>query len=245
MVSEKMKLKVLGTGTSIPSLERCSSAYLLSCGDNLLLIDAGPAVVRRLLEYGYSVDMIDVVILTHFHVDHSADLSTFLFACNYGMIPREKPLLLIGGPGMHRFYRGLLAIYPWLAPKSYKLTVKSLPKGSLETGGLLIESVGMNHNPESIGVRISHNSSVTFSGDTGYTRKLGKLARHTDLLVTECAYPEKKAKGHMNLAALRRVVEEAKPRRVILSHLYPDWNVFGGIFHAPYILGVDGLEVEL
>ncbi len=240
-----MKLKILGTGTSIPSLERGSAAYLLSVRNSLILIDAGPSVVRRLLEYGHSVDMIDIVILTHFHVDHSADLSTFLFACNYGAAPREKPLLLVGGPGMHRFYRGLLAIYPWLTPKSYKLTVKSLPKGTLETGGFMIESAGMNHNPESIGVRISRDRSMTFSGDTDYTRKLGKLARHTDLLVTECAFPEKKAKGHMNLDTLRRVVEEAQPRRVILSHLYPDWKAYGGVMYAPYLLGVDGLEIEL
>ncbi len=240
-----MKVRILGTGTSIPSLERGSSAYLVTSGSHLLLVDAGPATVRRLLEFGYSVDMIDVVILTHFHVDHSADLSTFLFACNYGMVARERPLFILGGPGMHRFYRGLLAIYPWLAPKAYELTLKSLPKGKMEIENLLIESARMNHNPESIGVRISDNHSVTFSGDTDYTKNLGRLARHTDLLVTECAFPEKKVKGHMNLATLGRVVEEAKPGKVVLSHLYPDWETYNGVLYAPYLLGVDGLEIEV
>jgi ribonuclease BN (tRNA processing enzyme) len=240
-----MKIRILGTGTSIPSLERSSSAYLVSGGNRTVLIDAGPATVRRLLEFGYSVDDIDVIVLTHFHVDHSADLSTFLFACNYGAIAREKPLLVVGGPGLHRFYRGLLTIYPWLAPKAYELRIKSLPKGRLEAGGLVIEAARMNHNPESIGVRISGNGNVTFSGDTDYSRNLGKLARYTDLLVADCAFPEKKVKGHMNLATLSRVAREAEPHRVILSHLYPDWKAFNGVLHPPYLLGVDGLEVEV
>ncbi len=103
----------------------------------------------------------------------------------------------------------------------------------------------MNHNPESIGVRIGEGLSVTFSGDTDYTKRLGKLAFHTDLLVVECAFPEKKVKGHMNLATLERVVKEAEPGRVILTHLYPDWDAFQGVLHGPYLLGEDGLEVEL
>ena len=240
-----MRLKVLGTGTGIPSLRRGSSAYVVAGGNRTILVDAGPATVRRLLEFGYTVDDIDIIIVTHFHVDHTADLSTFLFVCNYGAVQRVKPLLLIGGQGIHRFYKGLLAVYPWLRPKSYPLVVKSMSAGTLESEDLLIRTKRMNHNPESIGVRISDGASITFTGDTDYSRSLVSLARHTDLLVSECAFPERKAKGHMNLAAVEKVVREAEPRRVLLTHLYPDWDDFQGVLHAPYLMGEDGLEIEV
>ncbi|MBA4418747.1 MAG: hypothetical protein C0392_12695 [Syntrophus sp. (in: bacteria)] len=240
-----MKLKILGTGTAIPSLERSSSAYLVFAGDYKILIDAGPSTVRRLLEFGYTVNDIDIIMLTHFHVDHTADISTFLFACNYGMAEREKDLLIIGGQGINRFYRGLLAVYPWLLPKSYCLTIKSMPKGRAEIGDICVETDRVRHNRESIGIRIARNGSITFSGDTDYSKNLVSLARHTDLLIADCAFPEKKVKGHMNLNTLSRVVDEAEPRRVILSHLYPDWKAFKGVLHLPYLMGEDGLETEI
>jgi ribonuclease BN (tRNA processing enzyme) len=239
-----MRLKVLGTGTAVPSLKRGSSACVVHAAGCTILIDAGPATVRRLLEFGYSVDDVDILLVTHFHVDHSADISTFLFACNYGVVPRVKPLTVIGGQGMHKFYRGLQAIYPWLAPRFYRLEVKSMPSGSLDVGGLLIETKRMNHNRESIGVRIDDGKSVVITGDTDYSRNLVGLARHADVLVAECAFPERKVKGHMNLETLDRVVREAKPQRVLLTHLYPEWDDFGGVLHAPYLLAEDGLEIS-
>ena len=240
-----LRLKLLGTGTCIPSLTRGSAAYLVSAAGREILVDAGPATVRRLLEFGHTVDDIDVIVVTHFHVDHTADLATFLFACNYGAVTREKPLLIIGGQGMHRFFRGLRAIYPWVSPKNYRLTLKSMPSGVLEDGELRIETKKMKHNRESIGIRIGGTKSITFTGDTDYTRNLAGLARNTDVLVAECAFPERKVKGHMNLETLERIVRRAKPRKVLLTHLYPDWDRLKGPLHAPYLLGEDGLELEV
>ena len=240
-----MRLKVLGTGTCIPSLTRGSAAYLVSSGDRKVLIDAGPATVRRLLEFDHTVDDIDIIVITHFHVDHTADLATFLFVCNYGVVRREKPLLIIGGQGMQRFYRGLRAVYPWVSPKSYTLTVRSMPAGTLDEGELRIQTKRTRHNKESIGVRIGVDRSITFTGDTDYSGSLVNLARRTDVLVAECSFPEKKVKGHMNLETLDRVVRAAKPGKVLLTHLYPEWDDYPGPLHAPYLMAEDGLELDI
>ncbi|MCX8111129.1 MAG: MBL fold metallo-hydrolase [Syntrophorhabdaceae bacterium] len=240
-----MNVKILGTGTSIPSLKRLSSSYLVTTKGYRILIDVGPSVVRRLLEFDYSVNDIDLIIITHFHVDHTADLSTFLFACNYGIEPRRKPLLLIGGPGSKKFFKGLSAIYPWVLPNFYKLTLKVLARGIYNFHGISIETVRVNHNSESIAIKISHEKSVVFSGDTSYSRNLSRFFNDADLLITECSFPERKVKGHLNLAMLQRIVDEARPKRVILSHLYPDWDDFKGVLHEPFLLAEDGMEIEL
>ncbi|OPY03420.1 MAG: Ribonuclease Z [Syntrophorhabdus sp. PtaB.Bin047] len=240
-----MKLLVLGTGTAIPRIERGSSAYLVTARGAKVLVDVGPAVVRRLLEKGHEVDDVDVIVLTHFHVDHTADLSTFFFACNYGRVPRQKPLTVIGGKGLTRFYRGLRAVYPWVVPKSYDLTIQRLVNGSLTVSGLTITTVPVNHNPESIAVRLDGKRSITFSGDTDVSPNLVRLADRTDILVAECAFPERKVKGHLNLAALDRIVQRTRPERVILTHLYPDWDNWPGVLHAPYLIGEDGMEMEV
>ncbi|HVN96378.1 MAG TPA: MBL fold metallo-hydrolase [Syntrophorhabdaceae bacterium] len=239
-----MKLTILGTGSATPSLERGSSSYIVTADRSTVLVDIGPAVVKRLIEYGFSIEDIDVIALTHFHVDHTADLASFLFACNYGVPPREKPLLIVGGKGIHKFYRGLKGVYPWIQPKSYGLTVRSLPRSSIRVGGLTMKTAHVTHNPESTAFRLEAGASLVFSGDTDYSKNLARLASTADLLVVDCSCPERKIKGHLNLALLDRLVREAKPKRVILSHLYPDWEDFRGVLHPPYLLGEDGLEVE-
>jgi ribonuclease BN (tRNA processing enzyme) len=94
-------------------------------------------------------------------------------------------------------------------------------------------------------VRIEEIRAVVFSGDTDYSANLIRLARGADLLVVECSFPEQKVKGHLDLASLERIVARAKPRQVLLSHLYPAWENFRGVLHAPLLLAEDGLEIEL
>lgn len=240
-----MKIRVLGTGTSVPSLRRGSSSYLVQAAELNILIDLGPSVVRRLLEFGFTTRDVDIIVFTHFHVDHTADLSTFLFASNYDVEGRTKPLIIIGGKGVHVFFENLLRLYPWVSPKSYDLSIKEASRNPVKLGDLVIATAEVDHNDESIAVKIEHGKSVTFSGDTDYSESLTTLASGTDLLITECSFPERKVRGHLNLATLDRVVEEAKPKRVIISHLYPEWDTFRGVLHAPYLLAEDGLEVEV
>ena len=240
-----MKVKILGTGTCVPSMQRLSSSYLLMTELSNILVDVGPSVVRRLLEFGYTTRDIDAIILTHFHVDHTADLSTFLFASNYDVVPRTKELSIVGGEGLNVFYKNLLTVYPWLSPKSYEISLHELQEGILKKSSLIITTSHMEHNNESIGVKIEEDKSIVFSGDTDYTQNLIKLARGIDLLIVECSFPEKKANGHLNLAMVQKVVDQAKPRRVILSHLYPDWDSYNGVLQAPLLLGEDGMEIEI
>jgi ribonuclease BN (tRNA processing enzyme) len=240
-----MKIRVLGTGTSVPSLQRCSSSYLVQTKRLNILVDVGPSIVRRLLEYGFTTRDIDAIVLTHFHVDHTADLSTFLFASNYDVEARTKPLTIIGGPGINDFFENLIKVYRWLTPKSYELFLREEGDCTLNLEDFVISVTRVEHNDESIAIRIEEHKSVTFSGDTDYTKNLVKLASGTDLLIAECSFPERKVDGHLNLETLQKIVDEANPKRVLISHLYPEWDDFSGILHAPYLLGEDGMEIEV
>ena len=241
-----MKITILGTGTATPSLRRSSSSCLVSTSAGNILIDAGPSVVRRLLESGYDASDIDIIVLTHFHPDHTVDLATLLFACNYGERQRRKDMLLVGGRGVRLFFLRLSRLYPWVVPVDYRLTIKAVPRGKVRSGEVSLLTAPMVHRKESIGVRIEERGkSVVFSGDTDYAPALAALAAHADPLVVECSFPEQKVRGHLNLPALLTIVREAKPKRVIMSHLTPAWEEFHGALPAPLLLGEDGLNVEL
>lgn len=241
-----MKLRFLGTGTATPMLQRLSSSYLLSTSWGNILIDAGPSVVRRLLEFGIVTEEIDMIILTHFHPDHAADLATFLFTCNYGEPKRTKELALVGGRGLELFFKRLCVVYPSIKPKGYSLNMRSMARDEWRLNDVVtIETLPMKHRKESIGVKVTGAKTIAFTGDSDYSVNLVSLARGVDLLVSECSLPDLKMNGHLNLATLEKVVRKARPAQVILSHLYPEWERFRGVLHAPFLLAEDGLEVDL
>src|SRR5579862_9581607 len=72
--TRKVELLVLGSGG--PGAQgRASSAYIISIdGAPRILIDAGPGSFTRLGEAHVDLDALGVVLLTHLHVDHAAEL---------------------------------------------------------------------------------------------------------------------------------------------------------------------------
>jgi ribonuclease BN (tRNA processing enzyme) len=72
--ASSVELLVLGSGG--PGAEgRASSSYVLFVeGTPRILIDAGPGSFARLGEAHVDLEALDVVLLTHLHVDHAAEL---------------------------------------------------------------------------------------------------------------------------------------------------------------------------
>ena len=121
------ELIVIGSGTGIPSLRRGSPGLFVFTDNTKILIDSGPGALRKMLEAGVTYRDPDLLLYTHLHPDHTADLVPTLFACKYGDLPREEDLLCLGGPGFKTFFEKLEKLYgSWIDPQSYQLTVKEI-----------------------------------------------------------------------------------------------------------------------
>lgn len=73
-LSHGLELLVLGSGGP-RSAGRAASSYLFAIdGTARILVDVGPGSFARLGESGLAADRLDVVLLTHLHVDHAGDL---------------------------------------------------------------------------------------------------------------------------------------------------------------------------
>jgi ribonuclease BN (tRNA processing enzyme) len=241
-----VNVKLLGTGSSTFTANRLPSSCIVETDRGKFLIDVGPSVVRRLLEYDYSLNNIDAIILTHFHPDHTVDLATFLFSCNYGGPPRTKPLIIIGGSGIKEFMERMTLLYPWITPADYELKTTALPQGTQTLNGISIETAPVNHREESIAVRLEENGKgFVYSGDMDHSPSFAELIRSSDVVVAECTYPVQKEKGHLNLAALSRLIDCTRSRQVILTHLDPQWDAFHAPLPEPFLLGEDGMEIDI
>ena len=74
-------LQVLGSGGPEINDKRASSSYLVwQDGRARILVDMGSGSMLRYEESGARIEDLDVVLLTHLHVDHSADLPALIKA---------------------------------------------------------------------------------------------------------------------------------------------------------------------
>lgn len=225
----KITVTILGSGTCVPSLARSACAVLIQTDNTRILMDIGPGTMHRLLETGTSIFDIDYVLISHFHPDHTAELVPFLFATRYPDIRnRKKPLTIVGGAGLTSFYNALNAVYRHWIDLPGLLTLIELPDGGGEMHNFqtfTLTTQPMAHRPESLAYRIAiaGEISVVYSGDTDYTDNLIALARETDLLICESAFPDDlKVEGHMTPSLAGRIAAAAHAKQLVLTHFYPE-----------------------
>ncbi len=218
-----------------------------------ILIDSGPGTLRKMLEVGVTYRDVDLILYTHLHPDHTADLIPTLFACKYGDLPREKDLLCMGGPGFKSFFEELKKLYgTWIEPQSYQLTVKEVSKEALFYRDLKILTKPMAHISGSVGYRIEFKDgkSIAISGDTDYCQNIIDLGFEVDLLVLESSFPDgKKVEGHLTPSLAGRIALESGCKKLLLTHLYPICDQFDILnqckqaYPGQIILGEDLMRV--
>src|SRR6202795_3884828 len=79
-VKPSLEVQVLGAGGP-RAFGRAGSSYIvLIDGKPRILLDAGPGAFVRIGELQIDLGQVDIVLLTHLHIDHSDDLAAFFNA---------------------------------------------------------------------------------------------------------------------------------------------------------------------
>src|SRR5580692_8229261 len=243
--SHGVAAQVLGSGGPELQDKRASSSYLVwKDGQALVLVDAGGGSALRFGESGAKMSQLEVILFTHFHVDHSADFPALIFSSWFE--ERDRPLPVYGPVGngefpstadfVHAFFNSRNGIYRYLS-------VVLVPE---EEGGYELQPHDVVGDPSSVAfhgdhlsasaARVVHGAvpalawrveidgkSIVFSGDTnGEGTGLVQLAKDADLFIAHNAVPEG-AKGierrlHMPPSVIGRIAQEAHVKRLVLSH---------------------------
>jgi ribonuclease BN (tRNA processing enzyme) len=251
-----MRLTALGTGTIAFSALRSCSGYYVETGAARLLMDCGSGTSRRLAELRIPWQELTHVALTHFHIDHHADLPTILFAGRYGMLPpRSAPLDIIGPAGTRDLLGRLAAAYgDWVLDPGYEIRVTELaPGGAVDLGGAVLACAKVPHTPESIAYSITEGTRrLVYSGDTGFDPAFAAWARGCDMLVLECSLPQSMAiVEHLTPEQCGEMARLAEPRQLVLTHLYPPVEavdvraLVATAYTGPLVVAHDGWRAEL
>lgn len=245
--TEGVQVQVLGSGGPEMRDKRASSSYLIWLdGKARVLVDAGAGAALRFGESGARVSDLDVVLLSHLHVDHSADLPALIKSSWFE--DRGTPLPIYGPPGnkfmpatvgfvrtlfdpVRGAYRYLGEFISPLGKNTYKLRPYDValkgPSANAIFGNerLRVYAAPVTHaQVPALAWRIeAKGKSITFSGDTnGEGGTLEKLAKDSDLLIAHHAITEDAGAVERNLhmppSVIGRIARDARVRNLVLSH---------------------------
>ncbi len=241
-------VQVLGSGGPIADDARASTAYVVWVdGQSRALIDMGSGSFVRFGEAGADFTELDVVGLSHFHTDHSADFVALLKSGNFA--GRKRPLPVVGPsgnrrfPGLHDFLAASIdpesGAYRYLG--GYLDGSGGLPQllpsevaEDADAGADLLAdsasdlSVFAQHVPHGIvpalgfRVEVEGHSMVFASDQNGSDPAFIDFAQDTSMLVMHMVIPEgagQRAKQlHAEPSRMGEIADAAAAGQLLLSH---------------------------
>lgn len=225
----------LGTNAGpIPNPKRSEPANLLRIGDRLILVDAGDGAVEQLGKAGVPFEAVDTLFISHNHFDHIGGLFALLGRRHQVVAPNS--LTIYGPTGTKAIVDGLVAAVTAAAdagavvrapgrrsPADAVKVIEITDGESIALGKAKVTVAANSHyvalaggtqgpQPQSLSYRFDlPGRSIVYTGDTGPSAKVEKLAQGADLLVSEIIDPAaalariRKTRPDINEATLKLV----------------------------------------
>jgi ribonuclease BN (tRNA processing enzyme) len=191
------------------------------------------------------MSQLDVILFSHFHVDHSGDFAALIKSSWFE--DRKRPLPIYGPPGndfmpsttefvsdlfgdKHGAYRYLSEL---LVPgeggsyimQPHNVVASSTPVTVFRNGDIAASAVRVIHGPvPALAWRVEIDGKViVFSGDTnGEGEGLVRVAKNADLFIAHNAVPEGvvgvERRLHMPPSVIGQIAEDARIKQLVLSH---------------------------
>ncbi|MFE2556059.1 MBL fold metallo-hydrolase [Streptomyces sp. NPDC059352] len=219
MVSDALRITVLGSATPFPRPGNACSGHLVEGGGVRVWVDAGTGTLAELQRYAALGD-VDAVWISHLHADHSADLLTAYYGLLYAGLEVEVPVPLLGPAGIADRLAGFLTNGPDRSPVERAFAVQELYDGHVaRVGGLTLRSRAVDHaGPDAFALRVEDEEgrSLVYSGDCEPCPSLVELARDCDLFVCEA---DGEVPGHHSAAQAGRSAAAAGAGRLVVTHV--------------------------
>ncbi len=227
-----MRFIILGSGTSVPHPKRSSSSYWVETEKGSLMMDFSASAIHRMAQEGLDWKNLDAIWISHFHLDHCGGLAPFLFGTKWApeMQDRTKPLRIFSAKGLKELLTKYDEAYDF-GFLEQPFPLEFIEVEPLEKFQILedLEAVSFDtpHTEESRAVHLkdSNDKTLVFTADTGFTKALGTFAKDVDLFVMECSFVKNKpVESHLELAEAMYLTRYSKAKKVVLTHLYPEWD---------------------
>ncbi len=222
-----MELRVLGSGGTWPRPAGATSGYLVLHDGFTLWVDAGTGTFARLQEH-VAISDIGALLISHAHPDHFVDVYPCFYARHYGHL--GPPGLPLYAPEDFWGHMASLVSEEGRDVASSAFDVRATrPGASFEIGPFRVRTFEMAHiGVQSMGYRIeAGDATLAYTGDTGPSDEVVKLADGADLLLSEATW--RHGDGllpfHMSARQAGEHAARAGAGALLLTHIWPTLDV--------------------
>lgn len=226
-------LQILGSGGPFGD-GRASSGYIIWVdGVSRVMVDAGGGTFSRFHQTGAAIEDLQLMAMSHFHPDHSAELPALLWPRN-GTLRISGPSGTEGFPALPEYLDGLFGsdgVFRVLnsrfefAPQTVDVE-RSEATTVYEDSLMTVTALGVPHGDvPTLGYRIEYagSSFVLSSDQNGSDPRFVEFARDADILVVHFAGSEFgtgfAAELHARPSVWGRIATDANVGRLVLSHI--------------------------
>ncbi len=220
----------LGTGNYLAA-GRYWNSFMI---DRTILVEPSPIALPHFRTAGFSAAALDVVVISHFHADHTFGWPFLLLELLRSN--RTSPLFVVGPPALEEFLASMLDLAG--VPDVAAAAAKSLDLRHIEVDGawqvaadLRFRAVEVDHvdHLRCFGYLFQRGQGVlAYSGDTRPCAGLDELAANANTLILECNSqhsPPSLPVTHMDVPAVRALRDQYPHLPFVLTHIGRDVSV--------------------
>ncbi len=209
--------------------KRASGGFLIESENTKVHVDPGPGAFIRLIQVGVDPASIDGIVLSHRHLDHSADVNTLIEARTMGgwnpggVVVAPEDAINGDDPVIFRYHRRQLERIEVLKEGSCHVIGSVTVKGALkhthhgvETYGLLVETSGVR---------------VGYVTDAKYQKGMGEAYKGCNVLIINTTFKNPRNLDHLSLHDAVEILKEAEPELGVITHFGAE-VVFWGLDRA-------------
>jgi len=221
-----VKVKFIGTGSGITSLNRHHSSFIISSANSNILVDCGDGISSALLKQNIYFNSISSILISHLHADHYCGLPSLITQMK--LIKRTEPLSIFVHSSLLDFIKDfILHSYIFTQKLGFDLIFFPFEIDSkvLISGNIKFISKNNSHLEKykiyDIKNRLSFVSlsfffedgqnTAIYTGDIGNENDLFLFSKKVDWFITETT--------HIKLKNLAENFEKINPTKFILTHI--------------------------
>jgi ribonuclease BN (tRNA processing enzyme) len=234
-----IRLTVLGSCGTYPTVGRACSGYLLEAGDGerprRVWIDTGSGTLTNLLRHA-TLPQLDAIWISHLHVDHLSDMPVAYYTLRYGDYdPPPAPVPVYGPAGWSERVADFMAVDRTAIEEAFQVH-ELHDRERVDLGPLQLTAIATVHSVETYAVRASDGESIlAYSADSGPCDALLELADGADLFVCEAtwtSWPDDDRPIHLTAELAGEFAGRAGAHRLALTHLRPGADTAAAVARA-------------
>jgi ribonuclease BN (tRNA processing enzyme) len=225
-----MRLTVVGCSGSYPGPDSAASCYLLEQDGYRLLLDLGSGALGP-LQRQIPLGDVNAIVLSHLHADHCLDVCPYVVFRRYHPGGPLPSIPLLGPAGTHD---RLAVAYDPAARTGLRdvFACSAVTTGQRELGPFQLRFERVNHPVETYAIRAeAAGVALTYSGDTGVSDALVRLAEGSTALLCEASFPpapDLPPDLHLTGRQAGEHAAKAGVGRLLVTHV-PPWTDAGEV----------------